>query len=140
MAQTQTGNNLLRRLPAIDTLLRTASAKSLIDKIGLDHLSALARKVTDELRQEILNAPFSFTNLSQSEEPSRAELLQEAERRLTNAHREEVNSGLRRVINATGIVLHTNLGRAPLSDAARRAMVEEAAGYCSLEYDLRAGE
>src|SRR5207302_5243701 len=48
--------------------------------------------------------------------------------------------GLRRVINATGVVLHTNLGRAPLSEAARRAIAEEAAGYCSLEYDLAKGE
>lgn len=47
---------------------------------------------------------------------------------------------LRRVINATGVVLHTNLGRAPLGAAARRAVDEVAAGYCNLEYDLAAGE
>src|SRR5260370_29247596 len=113
MAQSQTSNNLLRALPSIDTLLRTATAKSLQDKIGLAHLSALARKVTEELRQEIMNASSSLTDQSQSQESSRAALLQEAERRLTNAHNDEVNSGLRRVINATGVVLHTNLGRAP---------------------------
>lgn len=47
---------------------------------------------------------------------------------------------LRRVLNATGIVLHTNLGRAPLSERARRAVADVAAGYSSLEYDLEAGE
>jgi L-seryl-tRNA(Ser) seleniumtransferase len=47
---------------------------------------------------------------------------------------------LRRVINATGVVLHTNLGRAPLADAARRAIDEVAAGYTNLEYDLGKGE
>lgn len=44
------------------------------------------------------------------------------------------------VINATGVIIHTNLGRAPLSRAAREAMLEVAAGYCNLEYDLVAGE
>jgi L-seryl-tRNA(Ser) seleniumtransferase len=44
-----------------------------------------------------------------------------------------------RVLNATGVVLHTNLGRAPLAEAARRAVNDVAAGYCSLEYDLETG-
>ena len=47
---------------------------------------------------------------------------------------------LRRVINATGVALHTNLGRAPLADAARRAVDEVARGYSNLEYDLGRGE
>jgi L-seryl-tRNA(Ser) seleniumtransferase len=59
---------------------------------------------------------------------------------LVKAHEAEIRSSLRRVINATGVILHTNLGRAPLSDAARRAVAKEAAGYCSLEYDLATGE
>lgn len=47
---------------------------------------------------------------------------------------------LRRTVNATGIVLHTGLGRAPLSDAAVEAIVEGASGYCNLEYDLETGK
>jgi L-seryl-tRNA(Ser) seleniumtransferase len=47
---------------------------------------------------------------------------------------------LRRVINATGVVLHTNLGRAPLGDAAREAIAAIAQGYSNLEYDLERGE
>jgi L-seryl-tRNA(Ser) seleniumtransferase len=46
---------------------------------------------------------------------------------------------LRRVVNATGVVLHTNLGRAPLSAAARERVAREAAGYCTLEYDTETG-
>jgi hypothetical protein len=47
-------------------------------------------------------------------------------------------SGQLRVINATGVIVHTNLGRAPLSEAAKRALLD-AAGYCTLEYDLETG-
>src|SRR5215471_10105257 len=140
MARSQTANALLRSLPSIDSLLRTATARSLQDVVGPAHLSALARKVTDELRQEIMTAPSSFEGAIQNRELSRATLLEEAERRLMSAHQVEAGSGLRRVINATGVILHTNLGRAPLSEAARRAIFEEAAGYCSLEYDLTTGK
>ena len=133
-------NNLLRLLPSIDVLLKTATAGSLQGAVGLEHLSDLARTVTDELRQEIMTAPASPEAATQDQELSRAAFLKEAERRLVKAHEAEINSGLRQVINATGVILHTNLGRAPLSDAARRAVAKEAAGYCSLEYDLATGE
>jgi L-seryl-tRNA(Ser) seleniumtransferase len=133
-------NNLLRLLPSIDVLLKTATAGSLQSAVGLEHLSDLARKVTDELRQEIMMPPASPEDATRNQELSRAAFLKEAERRLVKAHEAEINSGLRQVINATGVILHTNLGRAPLSDAARRAVTKEAAGYCSLEYDLATGE
>ncbi|MCA1636435.1 MAG: L-seryl-tRNA(Sec) selenium transferase [Acidobacteria bacterium] len=70
---------------------------------------------------------------------ARAALLAEAERRLELAAGRDAARGLRRVVNATGVVLHTNLGRAPLSEAARVAVAREAAGYCTLEYDLETG-
>jgi L-seryl-tRNA(Ser) seleniumtransferase len=133
-------NNLLRSLPSIDALLKTETAGSLESAVGLDHLSDLARKVTEELRREIMAKPALPEDATSTQELSRAVFLEEAERRLVKAHEAETNSGLRRVINATGVILHTNLGRAPLSDAARRAVAEEAAGYCSLEYDLAGGE
>ena len=132
-------NNSLRLLPSIDVLMRTATAGSLQGSVGLEHLGALARKVTDELRQEIITAATSLEDPMQDQELSRAAFLEEAERRLMKAHEAETNSGLRRVINATGVILHTNLGRAPLSNAARVAAAG-AAGYCSLEYDLGTGE
>ena len=53
---------------------------------------------------------------------------------------ELASPSLKRVINATGVVLHTNLGRAPLADEARRAIDEVAGGYANLEYDLGKGE
>jgi L-seryl-tRNA(Ser) seleniumtransferase len=127
-------NDLLRALPSIDALLRTETGKSLAENVGIAKLTTLARRVTDELRQEVLGGrnEFGGADLSQT-------LIHEAESRLTREHQIETTRGLRRIINATGVILHTNLGRAPLSAAAQRAMIEEASGYCSLEYDLNTG-
>src|SRR5205823_14156355 len=103
--------------------------------------SALARRVTEDLRQEIRAGIQNSTRQSNDDgNHSREHFLGEAEKRLLDAYQIELNRGLRRVINATGVVLHTNLGRAPLSNAARKAISEEAAGYCTLEYDLAKGE
>src|SRR5215471_7277370 len=126
----------LRALPSIDALLRTETAKSLRPQIGAEHLTALAREVTEGLRHELHTRAQGSPAMA---EYSRVALLEEAKRRLVAAHRREVGRGLHRVINATGVILHTNLGRAPLSDAARRAVADEAARYCTLEYDLRTG-
>jgi L-seryl-tRNA(Ser) seleniumtransferase len=63
-------------------------------------------------------------------------ILQQAAAALTQSRR----LGLRRTINATGIVLHTNLGRAPLAPEAIAAVAEVAAGYCNLEFDLATGK
>jgi L-seryl-tRNA(Ser) seleniumtransferase len=63
-----------------------------------------------------------------------------AENRLENAWASEQMAGTHRVINATGVVIHTNLGRAPLSENARQAIAGEASGYCTLEYDLETGK
>lgn len=126
----------LRGLPSIDSLLQTATAKSLAQISGLGHVTLLARQVTDELRQEILSQ--SSTLLTEGN-GLRASLMREAEQRLARAYDREKLRGLRRVINATGVMLHTNLGRAPLSDAAREALAE-ASGYCNLEYDLATGQ
>ena len=136
-SRTQIDNSSLRALPSIDSLLRTDTARSLQPAVGAEHLSVLARRVTDELRQEILTK--SAGSAGYEADGARANLLSEAERRLAAACRDEAIRRLRRVINATGVILHTNLGRAPLSAAARCAIAEEAAGYCSLEYDTATG-
>ena len=65
-------------------------------------------------------------------------LLAEAIKRMEASAHREGQSGIKAVINATGVVLHTNLGRAPLSQQARTA-IDEAARYCSVEYDLESG-
>jgi len=108
-------------------------------QVGATRLSNLARQITDQMRLEILAAA-PDKRVESASNGSRASLLREAEKRLAEMHSNETATGLRHVINATGVVLHTNLGRAPLSDAARRAIADQAAGYCNLEYDIVSGE
>ena len=130
-------DNLLRALPSVDALLRTETAVRLKQSVGVQHLTKLAREITNELRSTLLeDAP---PDLGANGDHSRLSLLSEASRRLERACLRDESAGIRRVINATGVILHTNLGRAPLSEAARRAVADEAAGYCTLEFDLESG-
>jgi L-seryl-tRNA(Ser) seleniumtransferase len=136
----------LRALPSVDALLRTPEAEALRPALGARRLTMLARSVTDELRAELRTVGDGTSgdggtvgDGGTTVDGNREALLAEAARRLAHAAVRERARGLRRVINATGVVLHTNLGRAPLSEAARRAVSEEAAGYCTLEYDVETG-
>jgi L-seryl-tRNA(Ser) seleniumtransferase len=133
----QTLTERLRALPSVDALLRTPEALALRGRVGGAYLAALARAVTDGLRAELRSN--GKGEAGTDGDFTRASLLSEAARRLARAAEREAATGLRRVINATGVVLHTNLGRAPLSGVARRAVAEEAAGYCTLEYDTETG-
>ena len=130
-------NEQLRQLPSIDALLQTDAATELRQKMGLEQLTSLARRVTENLRQEILAG--GFNSKDSSDNGSQTSLLKEAEQRLVLTHDSDSSTRLRRVINATGVILHTNLGRAPLSAAAIRAIDEAAKGYCTLEYDIATG-
>ena len=123
----------LRDVPSTDALLRTGAARELRDLVGLRRLTGIARAVTAEIRVLVRNQEFVIENGNYQEA-----LLAEAIRRMQASVRREGQSGIQAVINATGVVLHTNLGRAPLSEAARTAM-NEAARYCSVEYDLESG-
>ncbi len=119
----------LRDVPSVDALLRTDAARELRELVGLRRLTGIARSVTAEIRDLVRKQEFSTDN---------GDLLAEAIKRMEESARREGQSGIKAIINATGVVLHTNLGRAPLSTAARTAM-DEAARYCSVEYDLEGG-
>lgn len=124
----------LRYVPSVDQLLRTDAARELRESIGIKRLTAIARSVTSELRSSIRSGKRTFTNGNAAEL-----LLAEAVARMQETARIEGRTGIKRVINATGVLLHTNLGRAPLSVAARSAIVEEASRFCTLEYDVATG-
>lgn len=129
---------ILSFLPSVDTLLRSETAQKIAVETGKKHLTFLARAVTDSLRCEIQEKVAE--NQLKPEKYSREILLAEAENRLTAAWKSELNTSLQRVINATGVIIHTNLGRAPLSENARKAMAEQASRYCTLEYNVETGK
>lgn len=121
---TATDQRRLRALPAIDRLVDAAD--NLVTRFG-----RLA--TTDGLRVVVAAARTDVR--AGGAVPTAAELLARATRELARRR----PPPLRPVINATGVVIHTNLGRAPLAPAARDA-VRDAAGTCDLEYDLTTGE
>jgi L-seryl-tRNA(Ser) seleniumtransferase len=122
-------NDNLRRVPSVDQLLRTDAARELRERVGTRRATNIARSAIAEVRTLVRDGLADTAGNG---------LLDEAIRRLESASQRESQTGIRAIINATGVLLHTNLGRAPLS-AAARAAIDEAARYCSLEYDLESG-
>jgi L-seryl-tRNA(Ser) seleniumtransferase len=115
---------LLRSLPAVDAVLRAPAAEILVSRHGTKATTAAIREALGKARQEILAGGEA--------EVSEETVLALAAKLLTGR-------GLQRVVNATGVVLHTNLGRSVLSGRAIEAVVAAAASYTNLEYDLTAG-
>lgn len=116
-------NASLRNLPSVDRLVRAVEARGL----DLPHAEIvhLARALLDETRRAIGAMPPALDDLA-------AHVVTQARQLLTPR--------LRPLINASGVIIQTNLGRAPLSAAAIAAMQAVASGYSNLEYDLDAGE
>ncbi|MGO0122295.1 L-seryl-tRNA(Sec) selenium transferase [Desulfothermobacter acidiphilus] len=116
--------SLLRQLPAMDELLRHPEVAELIASHSRGMVRYAARKVMDRLREELLRGDRSQVDL-----PTILSYL-----------RQELRPRLRRVINATGVVLHTNLGRALLSARAREAVLQAMTHYTNLEFNLLSGK
>ena len=122
-------NENLRHVPSVDQLLRTDEARALRERVGTRRATNIARVAIGEVRALVRDGAAEGTSNG---------LLAEAIRRMKASAERESQAGIKAVINATGVLLHTNLGRAPLSQAARAA-IDEAARYCSLEYDVESG-
>lgn len=116
----------LRGLPAVDQILKTQQAAEFVAFFGRPLTLDAIREELSLVREEIKTGETL---------PSTAEILQRVAMRLE----EWIKPSLVPVINASGVVLHTNLGRAPLSKAALQAIQNVAGGYCSLEYNLDKG-
>ncbi len=119
-------------LPSVDELLRNPQIDSLAKKKGHTSTAAAARSVLDALRLEI--------NAGQLDEAKIGCKLEDLPRAIEQRLKESLTCSLRPVINATGVILHTNLGRAPLGRTALDHVAEVSQGYSNLELDLATGE
>src|ERR1035441_5289109 len=129
---TPSKSELFRLLPSVDELLRGEEMQALVARDGHAATIESARGFLDELRARIAGGAMNEEQVVVAVEAASGEI----ERRL----QESMAFSLRPVINATGVILHTNLGRAPLSRAALERVAEIAQGYCNLELDLETGE
>jgi len=125
----QETNIRLRALPQVQRLLEIPAAISLCAEFGRPAVTEILRCTLENLREQIGSGALQSVPTAETIVAHSAEQL--AIRRKRN---------LRRAINATGIVLHTNLGRAPLASEAIAAISEVAMSYCNLEFDLATGK
>lgn len=124
---------MLRNLPSVNELLAYPLVTELAETHGRLLVLSWIRSAVDAFRQQLQtsNDPLANTDREQLVDDIVESIMATASR-VESLH-------LRKLINATGVVLHTSLGRAPLSVAARHAL-QEAAGACNLEVDLESGE
>jgi L-seryl-tRNA(Ser) seleniumtransferase len=125
----QDQQSILRQIPAVDQLLlRPAVVPWTVDtshEFVVSEIQRLLQEIRDAIRS-------GHSEVDVSPEHIESVLIQNLQNRL--------RPNLRSVINATGVVLHTNLGRAPLSDAAQKSLSAFSANYTNLEYDISSGQ
>jgi L-seryl-tRNA(Ser) seleniumtransferase len=122
----------LREIPSVDELLGRARLVALSEQVGRPVVTQAVRAALADLRARLKAAGNTAPDgAASSAEAIEARVAAEVEALLAPS--------LRRVINATGVILHTNLGRAPLASGAVAQMAETATRYSNLEYDIATG-
>jgi L-seryl-tRNA(Ser) seleniumtransferase len=121
--------NIFRNLPSVNQLLESEPLKKLVDSVNHTVVADGVRSFLDDFRQQVIDKSGDINV------PSPQEMADKIADWLTA---EEVPY-LRKVVNGTGIILHTGLGRAPLAKQAIAAVSEIADGYASVEIDLKSG-
>jgi L-seryl-tRNA(Ser) seleniumtransferase len=129
-ALTSEQSDLLRQIPSVDELLTQARLAALTQRVDRELVVEIARTVLAELRTRITAEEMAVVV------PLDSSVLEE---RIASMVERVLASSLEPVINATGVILHTNLGRAPLSAAVAEEIRRSATTYSNLEYDLEAG-
>src|SRR5437879_3418487 len=122
--------DMLRQIPPVDELLAQPRLAALAQRVNRELVVEVARTVLADLRGGIAGEGTAATIALDS---------LALEERISSMVEQVLASSLQPVINATGVILHTNLGRAPLSGAAVEEIRRSAATYSNLEYDLEAG-
>jgi len=124
-------SELFRELPSVDELVRTPSLSALTATRGPAAVIDAARAVLGRLREEVASGLL--------DEPGLRLALDGVSDAIGNHLRQALGHSLRPVINATGVILHTNLGRAALAEAALAHIAETAGHYSNLEFDIQTG-
>jgi L-seryl-tRNA(Ser) seleniumtransferase len=127
-----TSTDLFRKLPSTDELLRSPEIQALIVRDGLTAVTTAVRSVLERIRSEISRGSLDEHQLNLS--------LSKIRYAIEDDLHSSLIPSLCPVINATGVILHTNLGRAPLSDAVIDHVREIATNYSNLELDLATGD
>jgi L-seryl-tRNA(Ser) seleniumtransferase len=125
-------SDLYRKLPSVDELVRDPSLAPCIEQEGKTPVTDAARVVLSRLREEISANRLDAAGVDLA--------LSGVAAAVEHQLRQSVGFSLRPLINATGVILHTNLGRAPLSSEALDHVRATAASYCNLEFDVASGE
>lgn len=124
-------NKFFRNIPKVDILMENDEIKNLSEVYNRDFVLQSVRKVTDDLR--------AFINTSECED----DINDNINKIFININKDltkYTSYNLKRVINGTGTILHTNLGRAVISVEAAETIKKIVTGYSNLEYDLEAGD
>jgi L-seryl-tRNA(Ser) seleniumtransferase len=129
---TEAKSDLYRLLPSVDELLHAPELKALVEQEGQPAVTDAIRVVLADLREEISAGRLGSAD---AVKVATAELSEAISRQLRSA----LDFSLKPVINAAGVILHTNLGRAPLSFSALRRVSEVARRYSNLEFDIASG-
>jgi L-seryl-tRNA(Ser) seleniumtransferase len=124
--------DLYRRLPSVDELLRSPESAAIVSSEGQASVTDAARVVLTRLRAEIAAARLDAAAV----DLALSGIADAVERQV----RQALTYSLRPVINATGVILHTNLGRAPLAASALEHVRHASEGYSNLEFDVETGD
>ena len=122
--------NLFRQIPAVDQLMLRPAVASWIECTSREFVVLEIQKILENMRTLIRSGTGSAPDVS----PEHVESV------LVAALQTRLRPNLRTVINATGVILHTNLGRAPLSTAAQESLSAFSANYTNLEYEILTGQ
>lgn len=120
----------LRQIPPVNDVLRAEELAAFREILGQPFVGAILGQILSETRRELVQSKSVL---------SRAELTARIAGELARTLREVLQPSLRRVINASGVILHTNLGRAPLPEGAIDQLGQVSTGYSNLEFDLEDG-
>ncbi len=132
MANASPLTSTMRNIPSVDELVRSDAGRRITVEAGHSRAIRLARRTLATIRLDIAE--------NNERDLSKELILDAAVNQMVEMHRSEERASLQFVINCTGVIIHTNLGRAVLSAHARQAISDEGATFCTLEYDLETGK